>query len=263
MPAVELTWLGHATVLIEDRARVLTDPILTSSLLHLRRRAGPRPQQFSDLIDAVVISHLHSDHLHLPSLGRLHPGTRVLIPRGGAHVLDGMPLDVVEVTAGDIVEVAGARVAVVPAIHSDQRWPFSRQRAAPVGYVVQGDGTTYFAGDTSAFPGMREIEPRPDVAVLPVGGWGPWLRGEHMHPDDAAGCLPLLDAPVAVPVHYGTFWPRGISWVRPRVFHEPGREFAEHAARIAPEVDVRVLAPGESTTVQIEQRRSDPAGSGQ
>jgi L-ascorbate metabolism protein UlaG (beta-lactamase superfamily) len=96
---------------------------------------------------------------------------------------------------------------------------------------------------------MAELPSPLDLALLPVGGWGPWLRGEHMDPEDAADCLAMLDARVAVPIHYGTFWPRGVGWLRKRIFFEPGREFADHAHRLTPAVDVRLLAPGTSTTL--------------
>ena len=246
---IRVTWFGHATALVEDRARILTDPLLTGTLLHLHRRAGPVPRRLTGQVDAAVLSHLHIDHLHLPSLARLDAGTPVLVPRGAARLLRRLPLEPVEVTAGDVVPVGDATVLVVPAVHNATRWPFSRIRGDAVGYVIRGDGATYFAGDTSTFPGMAELPAPLDLALLPVGGWGPWLRGEHMDPEDAATCLAMLDARVAVPIHYGTFWPIGIAWLRKRIFHEPGREFADHAQRLAPAVDVRLLAPGESTEV--------------
>ncbi len=247
--SIRVTWFGHATALVEDRARILTDPVLTKNLLHLHRRAGPVPRSLSGQVDAVVLSHLHVDHLHLPSLRLLDPGTPVLVPRGAARLLRRLPLEPVEVSVGDVVPVGEATVLVVPAAHDDNRWPFSRIRGEAVGYVVRGDGSTYFAGDTSTFPGMAQL-PRPlDLALLPVGGWGPWLRGEHMDPEDAAECLAMLEVRVAVPIHYGTFWPRGVGWLRKRIFSEPGREFAEHAARLAAAADVRLLEPGTSTTV--------------
>jgi L-ascorbate metabolism protein UlaG (beta-lactamase superfamily) len=246
---IRVTWFGHATALVEDRARVLTDPVLTGSLLHLHRRAGTVPRSLSGEVDAVALSHLHVDHLHLPSLRLLDPGTPVLIPRGAARLLRGLPLVPVEVTPGDVVPVGDATVLVVPAAHDATRWPLSRIRGEAVGYVVRGDGATYFAGDTSTFPGMADLPRALDLALLPVGGWGPWLRGEHMDPEDAATCLAMLDARVAVPIHFGTFWPRGVGWLRKRIFFEPGREFVEHARRTAPSVDVRLLAPGTSTEV--------------
>jgi len=249
--AVGLTWWGHATLLIEDRARLLTDPILTGSLVHLRRRRGIVPPVSTHKVDAVLISHLHIDHLHRPSLSLIEPGTPVLIPRGAAKLLAGLPLLPVEVVEGDVVPVGEATVRVVHAAHDATRWPFGRIRGEAIGYVVEGEATTYFAGDTEAFPGMADLAPQLDIALLPVGGWGPWLRGQHMDPDGAAECLPVLGPAVAVPMHYGTFWPRGISWLRPRVFHDPGREFAARAAVVAPEVDVRVLAAGASTSVLV------------
>ena len=223
---IEIDWLGHATVLVEDRATILTDPLLTATLMHLHRRGGPVPERRTRRVDAVVISHLHMDHLHLPSLAMLEAGTPVLIPRGGSRLLRRSHLEVVEVVAGDVVPVGGASVTVVPAVHDGRRWPWSPIRGEAVGFVVRGNGTTYFAGDTSLFGGMEDVADSLDVALLPVGGWGPSLRGHHMNPEDAAMSLRLLHPTVAVPIHYGTFWPRGLSWVRNHLFHEPGRAFA-------------------------------------
>lgn len=256
-PAIEggirLTWLGHATVLVEDGARVLTDPVLTPGVLLLRRRAGDLPAVLPGEVDGVVVSHLHADHLHLPSLTLLPPGTPVVVPRGAGGYLRRTRLEVVEVAAGESVSLNGMRVTAVPARHADTRWPGGRRRCAAVGYLLAGRGTTYFAGDTDAFPEMAHLHPRLDAALLPVGGWGPWLRGEHLDPAGAAACLQVLRPAVAVPIHYGTLWLRGLGWLRPSVFHDPGRRFAEHARDVAADVQVRVLAPGESTALTARQ----------
>jgi L-ascorbate metabolism protein UlaG (beta-lactamase superfamily) len=250
-PPIRIHWLGHATVLVEDRARILTDPLLTATLMHLHRRAGPLPPSLTSQVDAVLVSHLHLDHLHFPSLALLDAGTPALVPRGAGRLLRRSKLDVVEVTVGDVVAVGDATVTVVPAVHADTRWPWSRIRGDAVGFVVRGEGATYFAGDTSLFPEMESISDSLDVALLPVGGWGPSLRGHHMDPEDAASCLALMGPGVAVPIHYGTFWPRGLGRLRTHLFDEPGREFEAHARTLAPDVDVRVLPPGTSTTVEL------------
>ena len=255
--SIRLTWWGHSTVLVHDRARILTDPLLTGALMHLHRRAGLVPATPRGL-DAVAISHLHMDHLHRPSLALLEPGTPVLLPRGAARLLDGLGLEPVEVSAGDVVPVGEATVHVVRAVHDATRWPWGGVRGDAVGYIVEGAGVTYFAGDTAVFDGMGELWPgRFDVALLPVWGWGPYLRGEHMNPEQAADCLPVLRTDVAVPIHYGTFWPRGLGWLRKRVFHDSGREVAEHARRAAPAVDIRVLGAGASTEVVLPAPRAD------
>ncbi len=79
---MEVTWWGHATCTVEDSGvRVLTDPLFTRRLAHLRRRRGALPPPDAARADVVLISHLHADHLHLPSLARLAPDTLVVVPR--------------------------------------------------------------------------------------------------------------------------------------------------------------------------------------
>ena len=77
-------------------------------------------------------------------------------------------------------------------------------------------------------------------------GWGPWLGPGHMDPERAAEALALLRPRVAVPIHWGTFLPLGKHRRHARLLHEPGADFARHVARLAPEVDVRLVQPGET-----------------
>ncbi|NEA13468.1 MBL fold metallo-hydrolase, partial [Streptomyces sp. SID10692] len=80
---MEITWWGHATCTIEDSGvRVLTDPLFVRRFAHLRRRRGAVPPPSAAAAEVVLVSHLHSDHLHLPSLARLAPGSRLVVPRG-------------------------------------------------------------------------------------------------------------------------------------------------------------------------------------
>jgi L-ascorbate metabolism protein UlaG (beta-lactamase superfamily) len=65
-----------------------------------------------------------------------------------------------------------------------------------------------------------------------------------MDPEAAAQAVALLRPRIAVPIHWGTFFPVGLARWRGEALVDPPREFARHAAALAPEVDVRVLAPG-------------------
>ncbi|MEI5011812.1 MBL fold metallo-hydrolase [Streptomyces sp. PmtA] len=256
--AVEVTWWGHATCTVEDSGvRVLTDPLFVGRLAHLRRRRGQLPPAEAAVADAVVVSHLHSDHLHLPSLARLAPGTRLIVPRGAPRAVPGLRrlggLRIVEVAPGDEVAVADLRVRAVPAAHDGRRLPVGPHRSPALGFVIHGAARTYFAGDTGLFDDMAAAVGPVDVALLPVGGWGPFLGHSHLDPDRAARALAALAPRSAVPVHYGTYWPIGMDAVRPHEFHSPGDEFVRKAARLAPEVAVHRLGHGESVRPEVSR----------
>ncbi|MCL6732009.1 MBL fold metallo-hydrolase [Streptomyces neyagawaensis] len=248
---VEVTWWGHATCTVEDSGtRVLTDPLFTRRLAHLRRRRGATPPPEAAVADVALVSHLHADHLHVPSLARLAPGTRLVVPRGAPRQVRGLRrlrhLRLCEVAPGDEVSVGDLVVRAVPAHHDGRRLPVGPHRSPALGFVVEGEARTYFAGDTGLFESMpKEVGPV-DVALLPVGGWGPCLGEGHLDAGRAAEALALLAPHSAIPVHYGTYWPIGMDAVRPHEFHAPGAEFVRLAALRAPEVAVHRLEHGES-----------------
>ncbi|MFC5799220.1 MBL fold metallo-hydrolase [Streptomyces formicae] len=253
---VEVTWWGHATCTVVDSGvRVLTDPLFVGRLAHLRRRRGELPPPEAAVAEAVLVSHLHSDHLHLPSLARLSPGTLLVVPLGARRAVPGLRrLDgvrITEVGPGDEVAVGEVRVRAVPALHDGRRLPLGPRRSPALGYVIRGEARTYFAGDTGLFDEMADAVGPVDVALLPVGGWGPFLGHGHLNPDRAARALAALAPRSAVPVHYGTYWPIGLDAVRPHEFHSPGDEFVRKAARLAPGVAVHRLGHGESVRPEV------------
>jgi L-ascorbate metabolism protein UlaG (beta-lactamase superfamily) len=260
---VEITWWGHATVTVRDSGvRVLTDPLFGRRLAHLRRRLGAVPPPAAAEADLVLVSHLHADHLHLGSLRRLAPGTTVVLPKGALGAVPALRrlrgrLRLVEVVAGQALEQDALTVRAVPAAHDGRRLPYGPQRVAALGYVIEGAARTYFAGDTGLFDGMADAVGPCDIALLPVGGWGPFLGHGHLNPERAARALAELAPRAAVPVHYGTFWPIGMDAVRPREFLPPGEEFVTLAARLAPEVAVHRLDHGRSVLVEAAGRPTD------
>jgi L-ascorbate metabolism protein UlaG (beta-lactamase superfamily) len=242
---MRVTWLGHATTAVElDGVRLLTDPVLTGRLgpLHnvVRRdvRAAVAPP------DAVLISHVHHDHLHLPSLRRLPAGTRLVLPRGAARYLGkARRWEVEELDVGGTTRVGTVTVQATYADHIAVR---NRRGLAVValGYLVTGSQRVYFAGDTDMYHEMSELAPHLDVALLPVGGWGLNLGPGHMDPAAAADALGLLRPRAAVPIHWGTLR-LPMAWrMRPELFTEPGPEFRRQAAARAPDVDVHIAEPG-------------------
>jgi L-ascorbate metabolism protein UlaG (beta-lactamase superfamily) len=248
---MELLYLGHSTcVLGLDGARIATDPVLRRSILHLRRVTPLHRVQLQ--VDAALISHAHHDHLDLPSLQRLGRETCVVVPRGVARLLRRRRFkEIVEVEPGDEHAIGAVIIRATPAVHAGGRPPLARSARA-LGYVIEGSVTTYFAGDTDLFPEMAGLAAGLDLALLPVWGWGLKLgRGLHLDPARAAEAVRMLQPRIAVPIHWGTFLPahRGL-WTRPASFRDPPTQFAGAVHARAPEVEVRVLQPGEATLVE-------------
>jgi L-ascorbate metabolism protein UlaG (beta-lactamase superfamily) len=52
---------------------------------------------------------------------------------------------------------------------------------------------------------------------------------------------------LVVPIHWGTFYPAGLRLLKPEPLREPPREFARLVAERAPEVEVRIVEPGDAT----------------
>lgn len=255
---VGVRWLGHATVVLDvDGVRLVTDPLLRRHAGVLRRRGGRAPLAADWRgTDAALVSHLHHDHAEVGSLRMLGP-VPVLAAPSSAHWLTGRGLRGVGVAPGEWCTVTGAtggtaRVRTVPAEHGHR--PMPHRPNAATGFVVRGDGVTvWFAGDTGPFPGLvrvPELAGAPvDLALVPVGGWGPRLSGGHLDPVEAARVCALVGARVAVPVHWGTLHAPASRRLPPGWMDRAGWAFEAAAQRVAPGVEVRVLAPGEAAVL--------------
>ncbi|MTD52739.1 MBL fold metallo-hydrolase [Amycolatopsis pithecellobii] len=249
MDGLVMRFLGHSTVRLETAGRVvLTDPVLTANVGALNRVAPPlAPEAWRDT-DLVLISHLHGDHLHLPSLRLLGPDVRIVVPRGAGDWLRRRGFSRVdELGAGERLETGGLTVTALRADHAGHRWGprFTHGPHAPaVGHLVEtGDHRVYVAGDTDLYQDMAKLAPV-DVALLPVWGWGPNLGPGHLDPVRAADAARLVCASVAVPVHWGTLALPGLARTKRmrRLLVEPPHEFAAAAAA---HTEVLVTQPGE------------------
>ena len=254
--SASITYVGHATVRIEmDGVAVLTDPILKRRVAHLRRRSQPVSSAVVADLDAVLISHLHYDHLDMASLRTLPPGTDFIVPRGAGKLMSAAGLaSVTEISEGDSLRVGDVEVEAVRAEHDGRRRPRGAV-AETLGYVVKGTRSAYFAGDTDVYPEMAHLAEtagvaRPlDVALLPVWGWGPTLGDGHMDPEAAAEAAAMIRPKIAVPIHWGTLFPIGMRRWQERFLSWPPVHFAKRAATLVPEAEVKILQPGESLDI--------------
>ena len=173
-----------------------------------------------------------------------------MVPRGATRwAAKAGDREIREIGEGEAISISGLEVRAVRALHDGRRDPWGTGIDA-LGYVIEGNGrSVYFAGDTGLFDEMSEIGPV-DVALLPVWGWGPSVGEGHLDPKGAARALAMIRPRIAVPIHWGTFYPAGLRRLRPKHLTDPPHEFARLARDLAPEVDVRVLEPGSETSLE-------------
>ena len=251
-----VTYVGHATLLIEiGGVRLLTDPLLRQHVMHLRRRSTPIPVNVYTNVDGVLLSHLHYDHFDLPSLRKLGKTTRVLVPVGAGILLRQQGfVNVEEVRVGVPIHFGSVTVTPTFALHSGTRGPFGPS-AETLGFIVSHTSSPahplapttriYFAGDTDIFPKMADMAGSLDLALLPVWGWGPTLGAGHMDPLQAAEAARILAPRMAIPIHWGTFYPIAMHHLLPSFLINPPQIFHAAVQKMAPEVAVHILQPGQ------------------
>jgi L-ascorbate metabolism protein UlaG (beta-lactamase superfamily) len=251
-----LTFLGHSTVLVElDGVRVLTDPLFGHlGAGAIRRHVPTVPLDVLGDLSAVFISHSHWDHLDIASLRALPGRPAFIVPVGLGRIVANAAAGLVhECRAGDQVRVGGLTLEAVHAEHAGRRSLFTTSEA--LGILITGSSSVYFAGDTDLFAEMAQLAGRVDVALLPVGGWGPRLGRGHLDPQRAAEATVRIRPSIATPIHWGTLYPLGLRRLAGRWFKRPGEAFRTAVAARDPSVRVRILQPGESMALEARAER--------
>lgn len=172
---MQLTWLGHASWRLEiEDAVIVIDPWLEGN------PAFPDARRDEALagVTHILITHGHFDHaLELPTVAR-----ELSVPVVG--IFDLMQslaaregLETIGFNKGGTVDLGGAKVTMVNAVHSSS---YEGADGQPVyagheaGYMIAGEGRViYFSGDTDIMADMDWMADlhRPDIAIWPVGGY--------------------------------------------------------------------------------------------
>jgi L-ascorbate metabolism protein UlaG (beta-lactamase superfamily) len=195
--SIELTWLGHATWLIQyQQHRILLDPFLNDS--------PTAPMKASEVeADTILVSHGHFDHV---------ADVAEIANRCGSTVVAGFEIaewfsknhgveKTVGMNIGGSLSLPFGSIKMTPAIHSSQL-PDGSYGGVAAGFLVMlGEKKIYFACDTALFSDMKLIaEKQIDVAVLPIGDLF------TMGPKDSVQAANYLNAKQVLPSHYDT-WP--------------------------------------------------------
>jgi len=217
---LRVTWMGHSSLLIEiDGHLVLTDPVWgpraspVSWAGPARFHAPPLPVESLPMLDAIVISHDHYDHLDEPTIKRLLPRkTRFYVPLGvGGHLAKwGVPEDrIVEFDWWDEVKVGKLRLISTPSRHFSGRGVFDKNHTLWTSWAFIGPHhRAWFSGDTGPYDAFDEIGARLgpfDLTMIEAGAWNQAWGTVHLGPAGALKVHRQVRGKVLMPVHWGTF----------------------------------------------------------
>jgi L-ascorbate metabolism protein UlaG (beta-lactamase superfamily) len=258
---LRVTWLGHATFLVELEGQVIiTDPVLGERAFPLSwigpKRFHPLPILPADLpqIDAVILSHDHYDHLDYESIRILLPKTkRFYVPLGvGAHLEKwGVPSDrIVEMNWWEESALPGqVRLVATPARHYSGRF-LKRNNTLWCSWAFVGSKyRIYFGGDTGMsadqFRAIGEKLGPFDYTLIKIGAYGPTWPDIHITPEEAIQVHTFVKGKVFVPTHWGTFNLAFHAWNEPieRLF----------TAAQKSNVNIVVPKPGQSFGPETQQ----------
>ncbi|XP_035170702.1 N-acyl-phosphatidylethanolamine-hydrolyzing phospholipase D isoform X1 [Oxyura jamaicensis] len=223
---MRVTWLGHASVMVEmDEIVFLTDPIFSQraspvQLMGPKRFRGP-PCTVDQLpkIDAVVISHTHYDHLDYNSVKSLNERfgseLRWFVPLG---LLDWMQRcgceNVIELDWWEENCVPGhdaVTFVFTPSQHWCKRTVTDDNKVLWGSWSVLGPWNRFFfSGDTGYCVAFEQIGKRfgPfDLAAIPIGAYEPrwFMKHQHVDPEEAVRIHIDVQAKKSVAIHWGTF----------------------------------------------------------
>jgi L-ascorbate metabolism protein UlaG (beta-lactamase superfamily) len=241
---LRITWMGHSTSLVEiDGVRLLIDPVWDERAGPVTwagpRRFFPAPLALEDLpvIDAVLISHDHYDHLGAGTIRGLAAmpqleNARWIAPLGVEKILSKLGVDDARWTAlnwTDSVTVGSLTITALPARHFSGRSPFNGFETLWASFALIGPRhRVYYGSDSGEWDGFAEIgkEFGPfDLSMLEIGAFDPLWSDIHMGPEGAVRTFRALGGRgLFMPIHWGLFDLALHFWTQPieNVFAQEG-----------------------------------------
>jgi L-ascorbate metabolism protein UlaG (beta-lactamase superfamily) len=201
LQGTRITWLGHATVLIQTSkgTNILIDPFITGNPKY------PKDIVLPEKIHYILATHGHGDHISdVVPVAAKHHSTVVAIYELATYFAEKGVAKTVGMNLGGKVQLGDVAATMVEAKHSaavhDEAGDHYVGVAAGFVLTVADGPVLYHAGDTAVFGDMKLIHDlyRPEVAMLPIGG--------HftMGPKEAALAVDYLGAKTILPIHFGT-----------------------------------------------------------
>lgn len=231
-----LTWLGHASFLVRLEGKtILTDPHLTNWAAPFPAvgplRYTPPGISINNLpvIDMIVISHNHYDHLSKQTLSGLPNKSKIkiVVPLGlKEFFLNIGYTKIYELDWHEAISIDGIQFRALPSVHDSGRKLSDFNKSLWASWLIEAnEKKLFFAGDTAYSQTIfKEIGAKHGPiqwALLPIGAYEPQkiLKDTHVNPKEAVQIGRDILAEKIVGMHWGTF---NLSSEQP---DEPPRKF--------------------------------------
>jgi len=218
-----LTWIGHASFLLQlNGINILTDPHLTkrASPLSIAGPARTTPPGLNienlPVIDIIVISHNHYDHLDRETIQQIirkqkHNQPRIFVPLKLKKLLKSFGAkNVMELGWWDNTKFKNITLHSVPVQHWSNR-SFNTNKTLWCGWVIETSNfKTFFCGDTgysNDFLTIQEKFDYMDLSLIPIGAYAPrwFMKDHHCNVEEAIQIHKDIQSKQSIAMHWGTF----------------------------------------------------------
>ncbi len=243
---VGITWIGHASFFVQIAGlNILIDPNWSLWLKGIKRLRKPGLHlQALPMIDLVLVTHAHFDHLDRRTLKAVAANQPIVVPFGVGNLVHDLGFERVHELDywGTCAFGSGLSVTLTPCHHWGARLLHDQHRGFGGFVLSAGERSVFHCGDTAYFDGFEEIGRRcpVEIALLPIGAYdAPSKRDVHMNPEEAVRAFQELGARTLVPMHYGTF---RLSY---EPLSEPPQRLLTRARELGIEPQVRLMEEGQ------------------
>jgi L-ascorbate metabolism protein UlaG (beta-lactamase superfamily) len=180
---MHITWLGHATVLVEaGKNTIYIDP-------YFEPYGTPRLPKAT----LILVSHWHPDHCTRESIEMIRTDETTII--GTADVAREF-FGAKTMRADEKIRVRELTIKALQAITRHHIGSHDEEGFV-LGFLLECEGKKlYYTADTDPLPEMIGL--MPDVVLIPVGGT------TTMNPAEASKAVSAMQAKMAIPIHWGT-----------------------------------------------------------
>ncbi|CAG9000273.1 MAG: hypothetical protein CENE_02267 [Candidatus Celerinatantimonas neptuna] len=222
-------WMGHSTCFIQlDGLRFLIDPVFSDNASPVpktnRAFAGSNIYQVEDIpvLDYLLITHDHWDHLDYPTVKALHPKVRhVVTAMGIGSYLRQWGYKKEQIHECDWYQTIqtgqGLAIIFLPSHHFSGRL-IRENRTLWGSFALLGSQKIYLSGDSGYSSHFDEIGQQYgpfDIAVLECGQYDQSWPDIHMFPEQTAQAAVDLQAKVVIPQHNSKFKLANHDWNEP------------------------------------------------